>query len=57
MFERNPIRPVRLKENKCKITVNRKKDGSIVKELSGECTPAQLKALGMNKDFDISIDD
>ena len=30
---------------KCKITIKKRKDGSLVKEISGECSKEQLKAL------------
>lgn len=51
MFDQRIQKPMTQKGNKCKITIKRKKDGSIEKSISGECTPAQLKALSENNDF------
>lgn len=52
MFEqRSPQPRTSNRGNKCKITIKRKKDGSVTKEISGECSPSQLKALSENHDF------
>lgn len=40
------------KEKKCKITIKKRKDGTLVKEISGECTSQELKALSNQKDIE-----
>ena len=43
-----PTTPKPKKEEKCRIIIKMKKDGSIVKEVSGACTKQQLRVLQGN---------
>ena len=45
MFQKQSQVPKKPKENKCKITIKKRKDGSVVKEVEGTCTKEQLRAL------------
>jgi hypothetical protein len=43
MFQQQ--KPIKEKSSKCRIKIKRKTDGSMVKEIDGECSTNQLKAL------------
>ena len=40
------------KESKCKITIKKRKDGTIIREIEGSCTKEELKALTQVKDVE-----
>jgi len=45
-FGRRPMpRKEKRKEDKCRIVLKKKKDGTIIKEISGSCSKEQLKTL------------
>ncbi len=53
-FQRQPQPPKREPtEKKCKIVVKRKQDGTMIKEIQGECSKEQLRALSEYKDLEL----
>jgi hypothetical protein len=52
MEEQRKLPTQKPKEERCKVTIKKKRDGSIVKEVSGSCTKLQLRALQGNEDSD-----
>lgn len=51
MFPMKPKpQPKKERGNKCRISIKKKADGTIIKEVSGECSSVQLKALSEIKD-------
>jgi len=40
-------------ENKCKIIIKKRKDGTIIKSIEGLCTKEQLRALSQQENIDL----
>lgn len=51
MFQERPKpQPKKERGNKCRISIKKKADGTTIREISGECSKEQLRALSEVKD-------